>query len=406
MRRSQIRWNLAAFLRRSRTALTLAFLLGASTFLIPSWSVSPPPPAEPAKPSSVQPLSEDGWDLIQRAFGIVLRDYVDPKTPDQVIRGALQGAAATAGPESAYIPPEEVEAFRKGEKTAFSLPLYVTKGDDFARIISVFPGLEKAPEPGDFLKSVNGISTYDSTYPRIISLLAGKSGEKAQCVFLKREAFETYRLTLPFLPLPAPSWTSRPKGGVLTLASLPAELPAALSTSLRDMQGGAILVDLRECAQGDPGAALITAGVLMGKAEGPTTRSQKGDVRHPLSGAGLLAGKKVRVLMGPRTARGGEVLALALETAGAMTLGETTFGWAPQWEVFPLNNGGLLRLNTAFFLDREGKPLKDHGLAPQVPLAPQAEESKEAFLDRALSAQPPTPPKEGASAEAKAGKKD
>jgi carboxyl-terminal processing protease len=364
--------------------LCAALVLGT---LVPAGGTPAPPQPKADAPA----LSEDGWALFQRVFSLVLRDYVDPKTSEQVIRGALQGAASAAGPESAYIPPERVKAYRDALRATHTLPIYITKGDDFARVLSAFPDLEKGPEPGDFLKSVGGTSTYDLTYAEVQILLAGKEGTTASCVFLKRDAFETYRLTLPFLPPPPPRWWVRPKGDVLVLTALPTALPPAIEASIKASKTGTVLVDLKSCAEGDSQAALVTAGLLIGKSPGPTSKGQKGEIRHALAGPGLLAGRRIKVLVGPNTARGGEVLARALESGGALLVGETTTGWAPQAEIVPLENGGLLRMNTAFFLDREGKPVKEKGLEPLGKLPPVKDETREAYYDRALAAEAPEP---------------
>jgi carboxyl-terminal processing protease len=390
--------------RHPRALAPIATALAASalSLLVLAPAGGATPPAKTVKPAESPAFSEDSWNLVQKVFGLVLRDYVDPKTPDQVIRGALQGAASAAGAESAYIPPEEVEAFRSAEKCPVSLPFYVTKGEDFARVLACYPGLEKGPEQGDFLKSIDGTSTYDNTYPGILALMAGKPGAKAQCVFLKREAFETYRLTLPFLPPPAAEWVPCSHGGALVLASLPSALPPRVEASLKESRSDGVLVDLRSCAQGEAQAALALAGVLLGRSEGPVSKGQKGETKHPLNGAGILAGKKVKVLIGPGTARGGEVLARALENSGALCLGEASFGWAPVIEVFPLDDGGLLRINTGFFLDRDGNALKAHGIEPKVKMVPEVAETRQAFYERALAARAPAPGKEPVPAKATA----
>ena len=199
-------------MRRPFTTRGPAWAVAALTAALAFWTLIPAggTPAPPQPKADAPALSEDGWALFQRVFSLVLRDYVDPKTSDQVIRGALQGAASAAGPESSYIPPERVKAYREALRATHTLPIYVTKGDDFARVLSVFPDLEKGPEPGDFLKSVGGTSTYDLTYAEVQILLTGKEGTTASCVFLKRDAFETYRLTLPFLPPPPSRWWRDP----------------------------------------------------------------------------------------------------------------------------------------------------------------------------------------------------
>ena len=114
------------------------------------------------------PLDQASWSLFQRVFGMVLRDYVDPKAPQDVVLGALKGAASSAGPECAYIPPEEVPAYRASLAAPAGLPLFVTKDMDFARLIAPYPGQDASLKPGDALRFIGGRSTYDLTYPQVL----------------------------------------------------------------------------------------------------------------------------------------------------------------------------------------------------------------------------------------------
>ena len=314
-----------------------------------------------------KPLDEKDWDLFRRVFGLVLRDYVEPKSPQEVILGALKGAAASAGPECAYIPPEEVESYRSLSRPGASLPLYVTKEADFARVIAPYPGAGRAVRPGVLLRFIGDRSTYDMTYPQVLAALRGKAGEKVRCIFIQADSWQSTVVDLAFQPPAPPSWTPLGGGGCLAVPCLEAALPAETARAVRASRG-AVVVDLRGCASGDVSAALGWAGELIGKGEGPKRRGPKGTERDALSGPGLLSGRPIRVLVDEGTARGGEILAAALVQAGALLVGNPTFGWAPYPEDLPLENGGLLRLNASFFLGPDGKELKDHPLEPSVKL--------------------------------------
>jgi C-terminal processing protease CtpA/Prc len=314
-----------------------------------------------------KPLGEKDWDLFRRVFGLVLRDYVEPKTPQEVILGALKGAAASAGPECAYVPPEEVAAYRNASKPGAGLPLYVTKESDFARVISAYPGTVPAAKPGDLLRFVGDRSTYDMTFPQVLAALRGKAGEKVRCIFIHSDSWQSTTVSLAFQPPAPPAWTPLGTGGCLAVPCLEAPLAADVAKALRASRGP-VVVDLRSCASGDVAAALRWAGDLLGKTEGPPRKGPTETKRDALAGEGLLAGRSIRVLVDGGTARGGEVLAAALVQAGALLLGSPTFGWAPYPEDLPLENGGLLRLNTSFFLGPDGEALKDHPMEPAVGL--------------------------------------
>lgn len=377
-------------MRMARLSLRRKFLGTALPALLCALALSgrqegeaPKKTAGPLAPPAA--FSAEGWNQFQRVFGIVLRDYVDPKSPGEVLAGALVEGASLAGPESAYIPPDRVADYLSLSSAAPSLPLFITKGDDYARVLALLPGAEKSISPSDALRSVGGRSTYDLSYPECLLLLRGKAGETTSCGFLRREGWEAYTASLVRSEPPKARWVARASGGVLVVTSLQGELSPEL-LALAKTSKGAVLVDLRACAEGDAPAAIRLAGLLLGKRGGPVSRGQKGDRKHPVSGAGHLAGRKLRALVGGQTSRGGEVLASALHEAGALLAGEPTLGWAPLSEDFRLSNGGILRLNTGYFLAPDGIPLKDHPISPAVPVQGREGEGEDALYDRVFAA--------------------
>lgn len=372
---------------KKTTAIALLITaLGAVTAV--AWAGQPKPPLDAAS-----------WSLFQRIFGMVLKDYVDPKDPQEVVLGALKGAASSAGPECAYIPPEEVPAYRASQAAPAGLPLFVTKDTDFARLIAPYPGQDPSLKPGDALRFIGDRSTYDLTYPQVLEALRGKDGEKVRCIFLKQEAWQSYTVTLTRQAPAAPGWVSLGNGaGALILPCLESELPASVAKALQSAKGP-ILVDLRGCASGDARLAFRWLGTLLGKTESPARKGPKGVIRETLSGPGLLSEKVVRVLVGETTGRAGEVVAAGLAATGAPLVGSPTLGWAVYSQDFPLENGGLLRLNTAYFLAPDGEPLKGHPMVPNLAFAPTAGAKPEEVYRQALKMKLPkaVPAKDAAS---------
>ncbi len=318
------------------------------------------------------PLAPESLSLFEKVFGMVLKDYVDPKSPETVIRGALQGAASSVGPECVYVPPSDVAAYKAMRPDDPVLPLYVTKDQDFARVLAVFPGQDPSIRPLDALRFIGDRSTYDMNYAQIQHAMRGKAGDKVPCVFMKSDSWQSYSVTLVRQAPPQARWVALPgAGGALVLAALDGSPSDALVKSLKGSRG-TVVVDLRGCAPADTQDALRWAGLLLGPGPGPTLKGPKGSHQERLKGPGYLAGRPLRVLVNGTTARAGEVLALSLVERGAVLAGEPTFGWAPLFEEFPLDNGGLLRLTTAYFLDPDGQPIKNRPLQPAIRLTPAA----------------------------------
>lgn len=337
-----------------------------------------------------QGLDEESRELFDTVLSMVLQDYVDPKSPREVIRGALQGVAQAAGPESAYIPPEEVEALQRKALLPATIPLYVTKGEDFARILAPFPGAPEGLRPGAILRFVGEVSTYDLTYPQILAAFRGSEGEKVSLTVMDPENWHATEVKATRVSFPAPSVLSLSGGAsALVLPALEASLPPKAASLLRT-GGGPWVVDLRGCASGEAGDLARWAGLLLGPGKGPRFRGSAGrEGREPSEGPGLLAGKAVRVLVDGTTARGGEALAAALQEAGALLAGQPTYGTAARVEEIPLSDGGRLRLATAYYLAPDGKPLKDHPLEPALSLSVPPGEAPEKTYVTVLRAPAP-----------------
>src|SRR5512140_671273 len=161
-------------MRRSSGVITLTLVFGLLLTVLAAW------PAPVQEPQGTPPLDDRSWALFQRIFGMVLRDYVEPKDPQDLIVGALKGAASSAGPECAYVPPDQVPAYQAAKANRVGLPLQVTKESDFARLIATYPGQDAAVKPGDALRFIGDLSTYDLSYPQVLAALRGKEGEKVR----------------------------------------------------------------------------------------------------------------------------------------------------------------------------------------------------------------------------------
>jgi C-terminal processing protease CtpA/Prc len=341
-----------------------------------------------AQTAAKPPLDDSSWNLFQRVFGMVLRDYVEPKTADDVILGALKGAASSAGPECAYIPPDESAAYRRLATPSAVLPLYVTKDADFAQVLAVYPDHGDTIKPGDSLRFIGDRSTYDMTYPQVLEALRGKAGDKVRCIFLKESAWQSYEVTLEYQKPAPPVWMALPSGAAcLAIPCLEAEPSSQILQNLKAINGP-LLIDLRGCASGEVSDALRWAGLLLGKGDAPSKKGPRGITTQPLSGPGYIARRAFRVLVDRTTARGGEVLALALSGAGGVLVGQPTLGWAPYPEDLPLENGGILRLNTAYFQAPDGSPMKDHPITPDIPFETKADQKLGDVYSRALTAAP------------------
>jgi len=327
-------------------------------------------------------VSSDNWDLFRDVYSLVIDSYVEPKSPDQLVAGALEGLAAATGPECGYIPKAKLPETEAAEKSGAYLPLYITKDGGFANVICPFRGEDREIEPGDMLRFINGKSVFDMNFPQLIASMRGKDGETVTCGFIKKESFKPYEKKLTVKrPLPPAVRDFREKGAVIEIPCLEAEFDQQFKEKVA-MTSGGIILDLRGCASPGEERALAVAGILFGGGS-LKVAARNGTVEMPFSGEGLLKDRKLLVIMDKTTARGGEVLALA-SGKNAVTAGAETFGFAALHEKVMLKNGDALVILTGYFLDRNGKEMKGNPLKPDLPFDVSDTSGKDDFYLKIL----------------------
>ncbi len=338
-------------------------------------------PGEPAATSG-------NWDLFKDVYSLVLDTYVEPKTPEQLLAGALEGLAGATGPECGYIPGDKLAETEAAEKNRCYLPVYITKDGGFATVITPFLGEDREIEHGDLLRFINGKSVFDMNFPQLISAMKGKEGEQVSCGFIKKDTFKPYEKTLTVKKSVQPVFHDlKDKGAAVEIPCLEAELDKALLDKISGARGR-IVIDLRGCASPDEERAVAVAGMLFGK--GTLKLATKNGVRDmSFSGEGAATGRKVTVIVDDTTARGGELLALAAKSAGGHLVGGETYGFCAMHEKVTLKNGDALVILTGYFLDAEGKEMKDNPLKPDSPFDVADNGRKDDYYLKALMKGPP-----------------
>ncbi|HNQ78709.1 MAG TPA: S41 family peptidase [Acidobacteriota bacterium] len=349
----------------------------ALLFIIPCVAAAPGEPA----------ATSENWNLFKDVYSLILDTYVEPKTPEQLLAGALQGLAGATGPECGYIPGSKLEEAEAAEKNRCYLPLYITKDGGFASVIAPFLGEDGEIEQGDLLRFINGKSVFDMNFPQLISAMKGKEGEQVSCGFIKKDTFKPYEKKLAIRkPVPPVFHELKEKGAAVEIPCLEAEIEKTLLDKISGTRGR-LVIDLRGCASADEERAVAVAGMLFGK--GTLKLSTKNGMRDiSYSGEGAASGKKVTVVIDNTTARGGELLALAAKSSGGYLIGGETYGFCAMHEKVTLKNGDALVILTGYFLDGEGKEIKDNPLKPDKTFDISDNSRKDDYYMKALTKDP------------------
>jgi carboxyl-terminal processing protease len=320
-------------------------------------------------------MSYENWELFKEVYSLVKNTYIDEKSSDQIIVGALKGLANATGAESGYIPKEKVEEFEKIANLNYQIPFYITKDEGFARIMSVFGENGTGVEPGDYLRIIDGNSAFDMSYPDLQRMIKSDEEKEFKCEFLKKGTLKKYAKTIKSVKYEEPKLFTLPKNQkVLQIRCLESDISPKLKEEL-EKTTSPIIVDLRNCASDNIEKTLKWCGFLFGKGE--VKCSAKGGYRSlQFEGEGVLSSKKCALLVDKTTARGGEILSM-VGSAKFPLIGENTFGFASQHEKLILKNGDALVILIGYFLNKNGEEVKEKPLKPDFVIDKMDEKNSE-----------------------------
>lgn len=299
---------------------------------------------------------------------------------DPVRRRALvlEEMASGLDPFTRHVPAAEAASLRAARLGRGAIGLVLRPEGMSARVAQLAPegpAWRAGLALGDRVLAIDGTTTRGLGADALAEALAGEPGTEVtltvsgrggatRSVVVVRAAVlpETARLTWQDgVPVVAVTGFSRETEQVV------ARLVSGLAA--RQPQPSELVIDLRGNRGGLLPQAVGVADVFL---EGGEVVHQRG--RHPdasrtwlAGGADLAAGMRIVVLVDGTTASAAEALAAALQDLGrALVVGSATRGKGLIQIVRPLPDGSELHISWSRLLRRDGTPLQDHGVVPDL----------------------------------------
>jgi carboxyl-terminal processing protease len=244
----------------------------------------------------------------------------------------------------------------------------------------VLPGspAEKAGiEPTDIFESIEGQSTREMSLPEIRNLLAGPPGSNLNVAVVRARKAEPQKvvITREIVSIPAVSdkviedAVGYVKAEALTKGK--AQEIASKVKALEHSGAKKILLDLRNCAEGDENEGIATANLFLNHGTITYLQGQK----YPREAFNAEPSKAVTslplaVLVNKSTSGPAEIVAAAiLENARGDVVGDKTFGDGSVQKTIDLPDGGALILSVAKYYSPSGKVIQDTAVTPNVVVA-------------------------------------
>jgi len=309
----------------------------------------------------------------------IQKDYVEDPDMHQVTTGALHGLLDSLDPDSSYLSPLEFQDYKEKiqSKPEGSAGVALSKHNGYIVVISVLPEspAQKAElHTGDYLESIAGFTTSQMAIGQAQVLLTGKPGSSVKLSVIRRSRVEPDDVELVLAKVPEPKiLEDRINGDIeyLRLSTLNAEAVDHLREKLTQLDGkGAhkLILDLRDCALGEPGDGIAAAQLFLPSGTITSLKGQTVNEQKFSAEASKVVWKEpVTILISGGTAGAAEVLAGAIaDNRRGETIGDRTFGTASTQKLVQLDDGAALILTVADYYTPAGKSIPAEGVTPTV----------------------------------------
>jgi carboxyl-terminal processing protease len=311
----------------------------------------------------------------------VRSEYVEEPNIPRVTDGALHGLVESLDSNSSYMTADAYTAYKTHKtESKGGIGAVVSKRFGYADVVSVLPGspAEKAGiETTDIFESIEGKSTREMSLPEIRSLLAGTPGSTLNVAVVRARKAEPQKvvITRDVVNIPAISDKTMEDGiGYVKADALTKGKAQEISSKIKSLEKSGskkILLDLRNCAEGDESEGVAVANLFLNHGTITYLQGQKFP-REAFNAdpAKAITGLPVAVLVNKGTAGAAEIVAAAiLENARGDVVGDKTFGDGSVQKTIDLPDGGALILSVAKYYSPSGKAIQDVAITPNVLVA-------------------------------------
>ena len=321
-------------------------------------------------------------ELFSYVLTTVQSEYVDEKTPQDLIYGALRGMLSSLDPHSQFMDPDEYKDLKTETEGKFGgLGIEISIKDNLLTIISPVedsPAWRAGIKPGDRIVKIGKEVTRDMDLDDAVKLLRGDPGTKVTITILreKEDLVKDFVLTREVIlvdDIKDPHIIGDHIGYVRLTEfreNSYGELHRAIE-KLKSQGADSLILDLRNNPGGLLDVAIKIAQDFL--PTGKTIVSTKGRnasqnfvAKSENEGGDFLDWPMV-VMINEGSASGSEIVAGALrDNKRAVLVGVKSFGKGSVQSVIPLPDGSGLRLTTARYFTPSGVCINGIGITPDV----------------------------------------
>jgi len=321
-------------------------------------------------------------ELFSYALTTIQSEYVDEKTPQELIYGSLTGMLSSLDPHSQFLSPDDYLDLKTETEGKFGgLGIEISIRDGLLTIVTPIedtPAWKVGLKAGDRIVKIEDELTKDITLGDAVKLLRGEPGEPVNITVLREKEYKVYDFTIvrEIIVIQDVKDTQilKDKIGYIRLTEFREDSHEEFHKALKDLkdqEADSLIVDLRN----NPGGLLNVAiriteefleeGLLIVSTKG--RRAEQTIETLSRETEDKVLDWPVIVLINEGSASGSEILAGAIQDNNrGVVVGETSFGKGSVQSVIPLPDGSGLRLTTSKYFTPSGRSIHGTGITPDV----------------------------------------
>ncbi len=343
--------------------------------------------------------SSTGLGTLFSVIGLIKAESLYPINMAQMLEGAGAGIVeALDDPYSRYLDRQTYQDLKVKLEAKFGgIGVYV--GQDSQGRIMIYSPIRGTPaykvgvKHGDIIVRINGESMVKMTSDDAAQRMRGDPGTQLELGVYRESEGKELNFTIVREIINVPSVEDKvldPAVGIgyISLNQFHAHSANEVATSVEKLISGeqvkGIILDLRDNGGGDFNAAVDIAGIFLdgdtvvsaadGKGNEQVYKASPGKVDIPLV-----------VLVNHDSASASEILAAALQdNQRAQLVGVKTFGKGLVQTVFPLHDGGALKLTTQKYFTPSGTDINEVGITPDYEVQNDPNNNQDLQLDKAV----------------------
>jgi carboxyl-terminal processing protease len=323
--------------------------------------------------------------LLSQLIDLITDEYVGGEiTRENLMEAAIHGMTLILDPYSEYMNAETYARFT-GSMTGklVGIGVQLQHGEDglhkIIRVLPDTPARESGLMRGDIITMVNGQATEGLLLDEVITLIGDPNIPKTQLSVLRGTETKSFEITKREIQSTSVYMekledilgeTGKGHDGIryIAVTAISQNTATALQAIIEQLQKEnieKIILDLRGNTGGYLDVAIEICNLIVPSGPACFTVDASGNRRTLYSRLSTPPFKEIIVLVDRHTASGAEIIAAALQDAGAaFIIGETTFGKGVIQSMYNLSIGGGLKLTTEEYYRRSGGKINGIGVTP------------------------------------------